>query len=71
MVEIAFQMKIKQVQQDMLVLQQYHKIKDLLIVYEGQLEISLVSHETNYKFELLSSGSSYGEYALLKAEDER
>ena len=35
MVELAFQMKIKQVQQDMLVLQQYHKVKDLLIVYEG------------------------------------
>ena len=55
----------------MLVLQQYHRIKDLLIVYEGQLELSLVSHDANYRFELLSSGSSYGQYALLKADDER
>ena len=43
----------------------------MIIVYEGQLELAMSTQDTTYKFELLSAGSSFGQYSLLKTNDNR
>ena len=69
--EIAFQMEIRQINIEDTLIKQNDKVKELLIVFDGELELSLTSQEDTFLFEYLCEGSSYGQYSLLKSQDER
>ena len=64
-------MEIKQINIEDTLIKQNDKVKELLIVFDGELELSLTSQEDTFLFEYLCEGSSYGQYSLLKSQDER
>lgn len=69
LVELAFQVSIKGYQKDTLIQKQLKALKSVIVVFDGIVQAQLPSGEGNILFEKLPTGSSYGQYSILRYKE--